>query len=285
MRSSTIASADIHMTTASPRARKKTTGKDSPKQKPGRRKKDAAAEDGTIAPSRKLPARGLKASGLTRERIVAAAIEQIDRNGLMGFSLRDVARSLGVYPSAVYWYVPTREDLLAMVVEHAMTGIAPEPGNAHWMTWLRELFTNFRMVMKKHPNIAPLVGGQLVANSSLSPQMVDRILAVLIDAGCKEEHIVELYNVIVAALAGFSTLEFASTPLENTDKWSEQLQAKIHEIRALEYPTLARHLPAMANRSFIMRWQSGVDAPMDSSFQLYLDVVMAGIEQNLQRLR
>ena len=49
--------------------------------------------------------------GLTEERIVAAALELIDAAGLSNFSLRDVARSLDVYPTAVYWYVKSRDDL------------------------------------------------------------------------------------------------------------------------------------------------------------------------------
>ncbi|OJA67027.1 TetR family transcriptional regulator [Burkholderia ubonensis] len=215
--------------------------------------------------------------------MVAAAIEQIDRNGVMGFSLRDVARSLGVYPAAVYWHVATRDDLLASVVEATMADVAPEPGKLPWQDWFRELFLRVRTVMQKHPHVAQLVGGQLVANASLSPRMIDRILTVLVAAGCKDEHIVELYNVVIATMVGFSTLEFASMPTDDPEAWAAQLQEKTHQIRALEFPTLARYLPAMANRAFIVRWQNGTDAPMDSSFQAYVEVVIAGMDSILRR--
>ena len=66
----------------------------------------------------------------------------------MGFSLRDVARSLGVYPSAVYWHVATRDDLLASVVEATMADVAPEPGKLSWQDWLRELFSRCREVIR-----------------------------------------------------------------------------------------------------------------------------------------
>ncbi|MFM0097837.1 TetR/AcrR family transcriptional regulator [Paraburkholderia nemoris] len=222
-------------------------------------------------------------AALTKERIVTAAIEQIDRNGLMGFSLRDVARSLGVYPAAVYWHVATRDDLLASVVEATMANVAPETGKLPWQDWFRELFSRCREVMRRHPNVAQLVGGQLVANASLSPGMIDRILTVLIAAGCQEARIVEMYNVVIATMVGFSTLEFASSPTDDPGTWAAQLQEKAHAIRALEYPTLARHLPAMANRAFIVRWQNGTEAPMDSSFTAYVEVAIAGMEQVLAR--
>jgi len=59
-----------------------------------------------------------KAGGaLSKERIVEAALAQIDRDGLAAFSLRDVARALGVYPTALYWHVPGRNDSRVMAQE------------------------------------------------------------------------------------------------------------------------------------------------------------------------
>lgn len=220
---------------------------------------------------------------LTRERIVAVAIEQIDQNGLMAFSLREVARQLDVYPAAVYWHVPNRDALLAAVVEATMAGVTPELGGLDWQDWLRELFRRYRKSVQQHPNVAQLVGAQLVSNASLSPLLIDRILAVLLNAGCDEARLVDLYNVVVASMVGFATLELAPLPTDDLTMWTNQLQEKVHEIRALEYPTLARYLPALANRAFIVRWQSGSEVPLDSSFEAFVDVVIAGIARVLAK--
>ncbi|MEM5290221.1 TetR/AcrR family transcriptional regulator [Paraburkholderia sabiae] len=220
---------------------------------------------------------------LTRERIVAVAIEQIDQNGLTAFSLREVARQLDVYPAAVYWHVPNRDALLAAVVEATMSGVTPEIGKLEWQDWFRELFRRYRKSVQKHPNVAQLVGAQLVSNASLSPLLIDRILAVLLDAGCGEERLVDMYNVAVASMVGFATLELAPLPTDDLDNWASQLQDKVHEIRALEYPTLARHLPALANRAFIVRWQSGSEVPLDSSFEAFVEVTIAGMERVLAK--
>lgn len=218
---------------------------------------------------------------LTRDRIVAVAIEQIDQNGLTAFSLREVARQLDVYPTAVYWHVPNRDALLAAVVEQTMAGVTPELGKLNWQDWLRELFRRYRKAVQQHPNVAQLVGAQLVSNASLSPLLIDRILAVLLDAGCDEARLVEMYNVVIASMVGFATLEFAPLPTDDLSTWANQLQEKVHAIRALEYPTLARHLPALANHAFIVRWQSGSDVPLDSSFEAFVEVAIAGIERVL----
>jgi AcrR family transcriptional regulator len=267
--------------TKEPRASKKASGAGA---STGGKSAASAAPTSPAARTRAKKA-GAADTALSKEKIVAAAIEQIDRNGLMGFSLRDVARSLGVYPSAVYWHVQTRDDLLASVVEATMADVAPEPGKLPWQDWFRRLFSRCREMIRQHPNIAPLLGGHLVANASLSPGMIDRILSVLVSAGFKDDQIVDMYNVAIATMVGFSTLEFASMPTDDPARWAAQLQEKVSAIRALEFPTLARYLPAMANKAFIVRWQNGTEAAMDASFKAYVDTAIAGMEQALKRAR
>jgi hypothetical protein len=74
-------------------------------------------------------------------------------------------------------------------------------------------------------------------------------------------------------------------PTDDPARWAAQLQEKVSAIRALEFPTLARYLPAMANKAFIVRWQNGREAAMDASFKAYVDTAIAGMEQALKRAR
>src|SRR5690606_29604516 len=73
-------------------------------------------------PARKSAGRPVN-STITREGIVAVALEQIDRVGIHAFSLRDVARSLDVYPSTIYWHVASKDALLAEVSNLVMSGV------------------------------------------------------------------------------------------------------------------------------------------------------------------
>ena len=104
---------------------------------------------------------------LTRDRIVAAALELLDQGGLSAFSVRDVAKALGVYPAAIYWHVPTRNALLALMVAHVLRDLAPKGGARAWQDWLRALFRRYRNAVRRHPNIAPLIGAPTLPFSSL----------------------------------------------------------------------------------------------------------------------
>lgn len=70
-------------------------------------------------------------SGTPRQRARAQTIvdikriarEQLATEGTSGLSLRAIARELGIVSSAVYRYVPSRDELLTMLIEDAYTSL------------------------------------------------------------------------------------------------------------------------------------------------------------------
>lgn len=223
--------------------------------------------------------------GLTHEKIAAVALALIAEKGLDAFSLRDVARSLGVYPTALYWYFPSKNALLGEVCTVTMAQAIPARGRLGWQDWLRALFRQYRKTMRKHPHMAQLVGARLLSNSERNTDLIERILQALEDAGCPDLYIVPAYNAIVAAMCGYPTMEFAPVPGEDTEAWQAAMQARTHEISALRYPAVARHLPALVNRAFILRWQSGHERPLDAGFEAYLAAFIGGLEQQIEGWR
>ena len=222
-------------------------------------------------------ARGPADGALNKSGIVAAALALIDAQGVAGFSMRDVARRLRVYPTALYWHVPGRNALLAEVVAHALRDIVPSTDPADWHEWLRGLFRRYRAAVHEHPNIAPLIGAQLVSNEGVDARMIDGILSALTHAGYRGRGIVDAYNVVIATMCGFVTMELAPLPAEDPKGWAAALEARVRAIGSLDYPMLARHLPGMANRAFIVRWQNGVEVPLDRSFEAFIDSVIRGL--------
>src|SRR5258708_39218019 len=63
---------------------------------------------------------------MSKDSVVNAALALIDAQGVDGFGMRGLAEALGVYPTAIYWYVANRNALLAEVVGHALRDVAPE---------------------------------------------------------------------------------------------------------------------------------------------------------------
>lgn len=221
--------------------------------------------------------RAPRALGLSKAKIVAAALALIDRNGAADFSLRDVARRLGVYPTAIYWHVPGRNALIGEVCARVMRDIVPPVSPRNWRAWLKSLFRRYRAAVRRHPNVAPLLGAQLVSNASLDLRMIEGALAALAHAGYRGRGLVDAFNAVVATMSGFVTMEFGPEPAEDPRGWAADLERRIRALGTAEHPVLARHLPALANRAFILRWQNGTKVPLDGGFEAFIDSVIRGL--------
>jgi TetR/AcrR family tetracycline transcriptional repressor len=215
--------------------------------------------------------------------VVAAALDLIDSTGLENFSMRGLAQSLGVYPTALYWYVPNRNALLAEMVAVAMRDVLPPAGSRPWQSWLKALFRRYRRAVQRHPQLAAVMGAQMVSNAGVDPALPDRILTVLIGAGFGKAQLVPAFNSVIAAMTGFVTLEFGPPPAENNESWAKDFRTALRSVDARRYPMLAQTMPRLENRAFITRWQNGIEAPLDASFEAFIDMAVRGLEQRLKQ--
>ena len=125
-------------------------------------------------------------AGLTRSRIVRAAIELADTHGLEALSMARVAEHLGFATMALYRHVRTKKDLLLLMLDAASTAPAEldEPV-ADWRTgierWCRaqwEMLSAHPWVMYVPITGPPVTPGQL--------GWTDRGLATLRGTGLSE---------------------------------------------------------------------------------------------------
>lgn len=92
---------------------------------------------------------------LTVERIVAAALVLADRSRLEDVSMRALASELGVPVMTVYNYVPSKESLHELVVDHVLRSVeVPPPDAGSWDERIRRLERNARKAMQAHPGLS-----------------------------------------------------------------------------------------------------------------------------------
>jgi AcrR family transcriptional regulator len=72
--------------------------------------------------------------GLTRERLVSAALELIGEEGLEGLSMRALADRLEVKAASLYWHVRDRRELLELLAESILETVRPARGRSGWRT-------------------------------------------------------------------------------------------------------------------------------------------------------
>lgn len=88
---------------------------------------------------------------LSRERILRAAIEVADREGLDSASLRKVASELGVHVTSLYNHIATKEALLDGIVEELFARADLPIGEVPWDQWLRSFIEAVAWLAREHP--------------------------------------------------------------------------------------------------------------------------------------
>ncbi|MCR8669861.1 TetR/AcrR family transcriptional regulator [Agrococcus sp. HG114] len=101
-----------------------------------------------------LPHRGPKRE-LSTERIVEAAIEIADADGLEAVSMGKVAAAVGVAPMSLYRYVTGKDDLLLLMFDAASEVAVPGVGTT-WRERVKEWARFVRATYDAHPWLADL---------------------------------------------------------------------------------------------------------------------------------
>ena len=73
-----------------------------------------------------------KQRGLTRERLVSAALALIDEEGLEALSMRALADRLEVKAASLYWHVRDRRELLELLAEEILATVTRPRHRATW---------------------------------------------------------------------------------------------------------------------------------------------------------
>ncbi len=123
---------------------------------------------------------------LTRERVLDAALELIDRDGLEGLSMRKLGGELGVEAMSLYNHVTDKDDVLDGVVSLLWREVETRAASAgDWAQQARSFAIAVRHTAHAHPHAYPLVLTRGVLPEELQ-RVGSRLVASLREAGFEE---------------------------------------------------------------------------------------------------
>lgn len=100
---------------------------------------------------------GAARPGLSRERIVVAALALVGEHGLPGLTVRRLGEALGCQAMSIYHYFPSKRALQDALVERAVAGIRePEP-DLDPIARLRFIGLEYRAMAHRYPKLLPLL--------------------------------------------------------------------------------------------------------------------------------
>jgi AcrR family transcriptional regulator len=186
-------------------------------------------------------------NGLDQRRILGAAVQFIDENGLRALTMQRLGRYLGVEGMALYRHIPGREALLDGIVEVVVDELFGDPdvhleGHAGWVDYLQRLAHGLRRIALAHPEVFPLVATRPPAAPWVRPPLrslrwIESLLVVMTDAGFSDENAAAVYRAFSSFLLGYLLLEVSAHGVE-TGPVEEPDTSPIEDLS--HYPVLRR---------------------------------------------
>jgi TetR/AcrR family transcriptional regulator, tetracycline repressor protein len=224
--------------------------------------------------------------GLTRETVVARALEIGAAEGLEAVSLRRLAQELGVTPMALYRHVRDKQDLINAMTETVLAELTPTAGIRPDMTWIERVrlaIENYKRQMDARPLALPLS----IAYTGEGPpsfwRVLEELLAILLDAGFERRQAIILIRVVSNLLAGYLLLfqQGTTSPATQPDAHQIDLLRRRFALVQLslprdEFPNLVESAEDTAEV-----WLTDPNQWWDHT----LDLITFGLERMLERSR
>jgi len=155
--------------------------------------------------------------GLSLDRIVAAAVEIADAEGLGPLSMARVAERLGFTTMSLYRHVRSKDDLLLLMMNAVSAGAPefPDDGSVPWRPALRQWAAANYAGYQRHPWIMQIVN----AGPPMTPAQLDWMeagLRVLRGTGLPEELKLLMILTITAYVHGQATFSVKLADVDNT---------------------------------------------------------------------
>jgi TetR/AcrR family transcriptional regulator, tetracycline repressor protein len=220
-------------------------------------------------PWRSAPRRhGVPRPQLSREAVVAAALQVLESDGGSALTMRRVADQIGVSASSLYGYVANKEELVQLVLDQIFQDVTVPPTQS-WQETLREFGRALLAMYRRHPGVAVLTLGRVTVTPSMLP-LGERVASELRAAGMPDQ-----VTAFVGDLAGLYVGAFAYEldVMPKTGQGSEFLA---------QFTSWIVSLPADRFPSTVALASLAVTGSAEDRFEWGMDVLIRGLASYLK---
>ncbi|MFB7949127.1 TetR/AcrR family transcriptional regulator C-terminal domain-containing protein [Kitasatospora phosalacinea] len=203
------------------------------------------------------------AERLDLERMLACALEIVDRDGIEKLSMRRLARALGHDPMSLYRHAPNKAALLDGVADTLLRRLSVDPGDPDWSGQLRAFARGYRQLALDHPNAVPLlVTRPLATPLALRPagtlRPLEDVLALLTGAGFTGAAALHAYRSLTGLLHGHVLNELQEL-VDNPDETDDLLRLGLYRLPLREFPLLRGLAAELASYDGAAELERGLD--------------------------
>lgn len=232
-----------------------------PGKHPSKGAKAAAPQRAAAAEAAAVP--------LTRERIVQAALAEVEAEGVAALSMRKVGQRLGREAMSLYHHFPSKQHLLDAMIDHMLLSTREPPEHLPPIEQLRFVMYEFRATANRFPALYPLRAVHRL-NTPVGVRYIESILRLVRSVAPDDELAARTFRTVGYFLTGASLDETAGYA-----RGPSAAEPVSGEFIRRECPTLARAAPYFQAEHWDRTFELGVDALL-SALQREVDALPAG---------
>ena len=207
----------------------------------------------------------------TRQRVLRAAIDLADQDGIESLSMRKLSQLLGGAPMSLYNHIANKDDLLDGMIDAVFSEIELPSGRDGWKTAMRQRAISIRTILSRHRWAIGLM------NSRTSPGPAtlrhhNAVIRSLRNAGFPVQLVAYGISALDSYIYGFA-LQEQSLPFPTPAQTSHLAQAMLEQLTTDEYP----HFAELTIEDIL---QPGDD---HGAYEFGLDLLLDGLEQSLHK--
>ncbi|MCS5730855.1 TetR/AcrR family transcriptional regulator C-terminal domain-containing protein [Herbiconiux moechotypicola] len=224
---------------------------------------------------------------LDRSRVIEAAVERADREGLESISMRSLAAGLGVVPMALYKHVAGRDDLVAAMIDSVVEAYAPPRPGLGWQDAVRARIHSARAGLLAHPWLRTAIESATVRTPAVLGHM-DAVAGELLHGGLSPDLAHHAMHALGHRIWGFSPEAFSAPPAGDAASPSAASAGLAHPDPAAQ-AELARQLAERFPNVVAIALSAAERTPTgacddDAEFDFTLDLLLDAFER-LHRAR
>jgi AcrR family transcriptional regulator len=214
---------------------------------------------------------------LNRERVLQAAVEFADREGIDALSMRRLGQELSVEAMALYNHVSGKDDLLNGMVDVVVGEIDLTDGGGHdWQAAARDRILAARRVMRGHPWASAVIASRTEA-SPVVMRYMDRMGGIMRTGGFSVDLMHHAFHTLGSRVLGFSQELFDDS---SSSAMTPDVQELMIRQMSREFPNITAVMAEVAHDE-----ESVVGSGCDDQFEFEfaIDVILDGLEALRQR--
>jgi AcrR family transcriptional regulator len=214
---------------------------------------------------------------LSREQIVQTAMTTLDAEGLAGLSIRKLAAKLGAGATSLYWHVPTKDDLIDLLIDEIWGEIdVPDPALAGWRNGALLFGHSLRAAVLRHHWLPEV----MYTRPSIGPNAMtlgSRGLVLFGAAGFTGKDLDYAMGSVMAYTLGTASAEVATREVTSKSgrsltEWADEV---MHQAEAVADPTMREALNRRVARD--------IDTTFSESFSFGLEALLDGLETRAKK--